>query len=54
MSWLNCVYQSIQASSRTRLKNWGGGGGGGGLNGSADAKGADPPLATARGYGGAL
>ena len=31
-----------------------GGGGGGGLNGSVGTKGADPPLATARGYGGAL
>ena len=50
----NCV--SIQARSRTRLKNWGGGGGGGGggVNGGRVQRGRSPPLATARGYGGAL
>ena len=55
MSWLNCVYLYRCVACRTRLKNWGRGvGGGGGLNGWEGAKRVDPPLATTRGYGGAL
>ena len=57
MSWLNCAGISIQA--RSMQKNWerGGGGGGGGGRGAkwmGGCKGGGPPLATTRGYGGAL